>query len=127
VTKNEQRVGKLVKKWRDILGINQRWEFIVKVVESEECAPKKERLTAAWIINDGAYLRSAMTFNLFHPECKQDLESVVCHELIHCLMNEVDAVLADAIGEKFETVYKEITERLTTNLEMAFAKVRKSK
>ncbi len=127
MTSAEKEVGALIRKWRDILGINPRWEFMITVYETEEDTPRKKRHLAAWIDNRGPYLRSYLGVNVWQPEVQEDLETVITHELLHLLMDRIDVALRESLGKKFEKTYEEMLESVVCSLEQAFLAVRPKK
>lgn len=122
----ERRIRALIEKWRQLLGISPKWEIAVKLYRDQDEAPEDERDCAAHVTNDGAYLRSYMSFNLWHRECCEDLESVVTHEMIHVLMDRLDLAVEDAL-RRTPKLYREMTESVTTALEVAFKAVRQGR
>lgn len=112
-----------MEKWRRLLGLSPRWEFAIKLYATEHDTPEDERDCATYVETDGAYLRSCISFNLWHRECRKDIESVVTHEMIHVLMDPVALALEDAL-KKTPSLYRSMHESFTTAIEGAFREIR---
>lgn len=118
----EKRVRRLVEKWRKLFGISPTWEITIDVYETEDDTPDDDREDVACARNESAYRRSNLSFNLWEPECKNDLERAVIHEMLHLLLDRYEIVVDDAL-KRTPNYAKELKESTVTALEHAFKRV----
>ncbi len=110
-------VRKLIKKWRDRLGIAPQYKFDLRINKTEsECPEELRDCEAAITCNDG-YFYAAIVVNAFNVK---DLELAIVHELTHVVLHELSEIAIAAYGDKFEgrarAAFEAATERISRAL-----------
>jgi hypothetical protein len=110
----------LFDKWKERLYLED-WEF--EVVETKEPPQKDNALLA--VEPDPVYLQARIyIFPAFYHAYEEgyDIESLILHELIHCVESETITLMEDMANHKIVTQEQRIAaiERMTQRLTRAF-------
>jgi hypothetical protein len=114
------RVEKLIKRWRQILDIGDKWTIDVAINHhsQDEILPDCQD-AAARIITDSGYSHAHLTINAFNIDTWAELVESVIHELCHVVLDPMSVIVRTALKDQPELA-TDIVEAVTCQFGWAF-------
>ena len=106
----EQTIRKVLKRWRPLLGLDDRWVIEVRMY-TREGWPKRWRGSVARVEPSPGYFSAVLHCNTDALENDGDsLEHNLLHELAHVPLWRMSMICRDALGDEQEALWTDLME-----------------